>query len=1483
MTVYIAKELSSTLHTKVEIGRINVGLLNRIILDDLLLDDQSDKEMLKVTRLSVKFDLIDLLSGRISISNVQLFGFNINLNKPTPDADSNFKFVLDAFASKDSVKTQSDIDLRINSLLVRRGKLAYDVLSEKETPGKFNPKHIKLYNIIGNISLKALQNDSINAQIKRLSLDEQSGFELQKLNMKILGNDNNLTIDNFAVNLPNTSLQMDTIHMNYDSLGAFRNFLTDVQFSLKIKPSHITLHDISPFVPVLEHFKEKIKLELRANGTIDQLNCPELTINSDNHLRVRGNVSLHDLSTPENAFIYGKLSYLSVNQDGIDFLVRNFSKEYSTTPDILKRLGNVSFTGEISGYFNDLVTYGTFQTGLGSVKSDVKVSSDKEKGIISYSGGVKTENFELGALLNNNKLGKITFDFNVKSNHQPKQYPYILLKGLVSSIEYSNYQYDNIELDGEYKQGGFDGKIALNDENGSVFLNGNINVAERVPTFDFNAIIKNVRPYELNIASDKYKDTNFSMKLTANFTGSTIDDMVGSIHMDSVSFIAPNDTLSIDKIRILSTRTDTKNILTLDSEFMNARVEGTYSYRTLPISIMNTIRRYVPAVFPPNGKKEIETSNNFSFDINIFNTKFLPIVFDIPLKVYTHSTFKGYFNDKANRMMLEGYIPQLQYGNMFLESGFILCENTSDYLRGRVRLSNHRKNSIVNLSLDTQAKDNVLDTQINWGNTGNITYSGKFAALTNFSRSGENKKSHLKTVIDVKQTDVILNDTIWKIHPSQIVADSGKVHINDFYFSHENQHLHIDGLASDNLTDTVKVDLKGINIEYVFDLLNFKSVDFKGHATGTAMACGVLKKPIMNTRLFVKDFYFNDGLMGDMNVTGEWHQEEEGIWVDAHIKERNISETLVKGYIFPLKPKSGLDLDIRTQNVDIRFLETYVKSLASDFSGRVSGKVRLYGTFKTLNLDGAGKPDATFKVNVLDTYFAVRDSVYLSPREVSFKNIPFYDIEGHRGAVNGYLRHQHFKDMNYRLDINTNNMLVMKTYEDAEVPFYGTVYATGNGLLRGNGEGLNIDAAITTNRNTTFVYTMSPTASAVSNQFIKFVDKTPNRTDLDFLSNISDFDRARQQQKKEEEELDIDVRLNLQIDATPDANMRIIMDPIAGDYIGGKGTGNVRIDFFNKGDIKMFGSYAINQGVYKFSLQEVIRKDFIIKDGSNIVFNGDPFDATMDVQAAYTVNSASLNDLLTSEETALIANVNVRVNCLMNLSGVLTNPTIKLNIELPNERDEVQALVRNYISTEEEINMQTLYLLGIGKFYPPEHLTTGQNSNVMSSVLSSTLSGQLNNLLSQIIDNNNWNIGTNLSTGDKGWTDVEVEGILSGQLLNNRLLINGNFGYRDNPMSTTNFVGDFDAEWLLTRSGDIRLKAYNQTNDRYYTRTNLTTQGIGIMYKKDFYKWNELFFWRNWRKKKQAKKVEVKERVAPLDTIPADSLHNQSTSWIQLR
>jgi len=320
------------------------------------------------------------------------------------------------------------------------------------------------------------------------------------------------------------------------------------------------------------------------------------------------------------------------------------------------------------------------------------------------------------------------------------------------------------------------------------------------------------------------------------------------------------------------------------------------------------------------------------------------------------------------------------------------------------------------------------------------------------------------------------------------------------------------------------------------------------------------------------------------------------------------------------------------------------------------------------------------------------------------------------------------------------------------------------------------------------------------------------------------------------------MRINFRLNLTPEATMKILMDPKAGDYIALNGHGNIRANYYNKGDFTMYGTYTIDHGIYKLSLQDVIRKDFIFNPGGTIVFGGPPIQADLNLQAVYTVPSVSLNDL--SARSTFSQN-NVRVNCLMNLGGKAQSPQISFDFDLPNVNEDEKQMVRSLISTEEEKNMQVIYLLGIGRFYTYDYSNTeqSQSSVAMKSLLSSTLSGQLNQMFSTLLGNNsNWNIGTNLSTGETGWSDMDVEGLLSGRLLNNRLLINGNFGYRDNSTNPNgNFIGDFDLQWLLTPSGNVSLKAYSKTNDRYFTKSSLTTQGVGIGLKRDFNTWRDVF------------------------------------------
>lgn len=1470
MSASVAKELGTLLGSRLSIERIDLGLLNRIIIHNLLLDDQNGEELLKATRLSAKFDITPLFRGKISISNVQLFGFNIQLNREHPEATPNFQFVLDALASKDDKPKESHLDLRINSILIRRGRISYDVRSEAETPGKFNASHLRLRNIRANVSLKALQNDSINAAIKRLGVEEEhSGFELKALDLKIIGNQQGTHIDNFSIALPHTYLCTDTIRLEYDSLAAFKDFARQVRFSFHLQPSQISLQDLAAFVPTFASFKEEISVEVLTSGTFDQLECPVLSVSSSNHFRLMGHLSLQNLSNPEEAYVAGNFSQLYADQEGIGFFLHNFNSNQQGIPTPLRQLGTVQFTGEIAGHLTNLSTSGLVRTDLGKVKSDLKLKSDKEKGVFAYAGGIQTEEFEIGKLLSNPQLGNVTFNLQIDGRHGQGRYPTILMNGLVSSIEYGGHTYEEIRLDGAYDKGGFNGQLSLNDPDAALQINGSINTASSLPTFNFQASLDHFRPHKLGLTPTKYEESELSVKLKADFTGGSIDEMKGEINIDSLTFHSPDKRYFLDNLKIASTRESaSQKHLTISSTFLQGNIDGDYSYHTLPASLQNILHRYLPSVAPASKQSE-QTDNNFRFSLHVYDTELLSALSLFPLKVYTHSTLQGYVNDKAERMRIEGYFPRLRYKEKYIESGMLLCENSNDRFHTHLRFSERKSEGTVNVVMEAEAKNDSLQATLNWGNNRSTTYCGKLSALTHFIRPQEEasarshrKEAPLKAHIDIQPTQIILNDTLWQIHPSKILIDSGKVHVNNFYFSHKDRHLRINGTLSKLPQDTVRLDLKDINIGYVFDIADL-GVNFKGEATGPAYASGVLEHPVMNTDLFIRNLGLNDGLLGDSHIHGEWHHDVKGILLDAQIQEKDIAHTHVHGFVYPLKPTSALDLQIEADSTNLKFIHYFMGDITPDFHGRGTGHVHLYGKFKALTMEGRVFGDASFKIDVLNTTLSVKDSIFIEPGGLTFKDNRVFDPQGHQGRMNGYVHYRHFKDISYRFNFDLANMLIMNTKESPDMPFYGTIYGNGTATLSGSGpEGMNIDLALTTGRNSTFTYIKDNVTTAISNQFIKFVDKTPQRTLQDPIL-LTDFE-LRPQEQQEDEGGDTDIRLNLQVDVTPDATMKIVMDPAAGDYISGRGSGNIRTEFYNKGDIKMFGNYRINHGVYKFSLQEVIRKDFTIKEGSTLSFNGAPSEANLDIQASYTVNSASLNDLMPARATEYMSQTNVKVNCIMNLSGQLTAPDIKLDIELPNERDEVQALVRNYIPTDEQMNMQILYLLGIGKFYTPDYADVTQNSDMMSSVLSSTLSGQLNNALSNLINNNNWNIGTNLSTGERGWTDVEFEGILSGQLLNNRLLINGNFGYRDNPLANTNFVGDFEAEWLVNRSGDIRLKAYNETNDRYYTRTNLTTQGIGIIFKKDFNKWNELLFWNRWKLRRL--------KAGKTLTTPSDSL-----------
>ena len=272
----VSTVLSEALGTEVSVGRVDLGFLDRIIIDDVTILDQRDKPMLSITRLSAKIDIWPLTKGRISISSAQLFGARARLWQQNAQAKPNFQFIIDSLAPKDTL-SHTPLDLRINSLIIRRSSIIYDRQDVVQTPGQFNPQHLHISDLSSHINLWALTDDSISVNVKKLSLREASGLDINRLSFKLIANKTHAFLEHFQLQMPSSDLQIDTLLADYniDEEGLVPGSL---DYSGKIRNTIITPSDLRCFLPSLKNFQRGISIETKFNGTDQQATIPELHI-----------------------------------------------------------------------------------------------------------------------------------------------------------------------------------------------------------------------------------------------------------------------------------------------------------------------------------------------------------------------------------------------------------------------------------------------------------------------------------------------------------------------------------------------------------------------------------------------------------------------------------------------------------------------------------------------------------------------------------------------------------------------------------------------------------------------------------------------------------------------------------------------------------------------------------------------------------------------------------------------------------------------------------------------------------------------------------------------------------------------------------------------------------------------------------------------------------------------------------------------------
>lgn len=1436
ITGIATKELSNRLGVPVQIERVGIEWFNRLVLDGVSLVDEEGNLLFEANHVAAGFETLPLFEKKLVFTTVRLFGFQVNLKKHTPDDRLNLQFVIDAFASKDSTKTNPNIELQFNSILIRRGNFSYHVESENETPGKFNANHVDISNLSANISMKAFNTDSLNANIKRLSLNEASGFTLEKLSMNVIGNRDTAFIDNFNIKLPKTNLQINRATIALANVDSLSDLLNYAPIDLRIAPSHIYVQELSPFVPAFANFKDAIELTAEADGSINNINLKELTLKYSEKMLFTGRMELRGITNPEETYLFGRVNEMFITSDGLHGMVNNFSEQPVQLPNAVKELETIHFTGEISGFFDNLVAYGKFTSAIGSIETDMLFGKNTEKNIgTQIRGHVSTAGLQIEKLFKEgNPYGNVRFNINLDASRPVNGKFAGTITAEVDEVAFRDYLYKDLHLSGNFKENAFDGMIDINDPNGALHAEGFFEHKGEESIFNFTADVNNFRPDSLNL-SNQYESPEISFSLKANFTGNTIDNLEGGIRVDSLSFNTAPSNFFLEKFEVMASGHSENRRLTIQSDLLNGEVEGAYSFLTIFPSMMNTFQEYLPALINAPAKSLQIKDNNFSILLTVENTDSLSRTLKLPFTIVNQARIAGHYNNQYNKFRIEAWLPQFRIANSQFESGYLTCENPNDEVTMQLRATQYNSNGLRNqVNLKSDAKENRINTTVGWSSNKERIFKADLTASTLFAEeTNEDGKPVLRTEVTIDKSPFTINDTVWTVQPSAITILEKKISIDNFEVSRENQFLHIDGVVSSDPADSLQLDLNRIELSYIFDILNIPVLQFAGEATGTFHLNDLYNSRMLNTDLVVENFSFNQVNLGRLNLYSEWDDLQRGILMLGSIYKNDSTWTDVSGYIFPVKPNEGLSLHFDANDIDVAFLHPFLKDVIKDLQGHGFGHVHLHGPFKELNVEGeAFVRNASFGIDFLDTYYSFSDTVYLDSTSVRLKDVKVHDKFGQVANANLQFNHKHFKDYNFQASVQANNLLMYDKKERDSPMIYGSVFGSGTATIQGNENLIDFDINMQSEPKTAVTLNFMTSSASDQYDFITFI----NRDSIAAADALSSDSLSRPQFVTD---TGAEIRMNFLLDVTPEATIELIMDPNAGDKIKGNATGSLQVQYGTRSDLRMYGGVNVVEGNYNFSLQQIIHKDFSIRDGSTINFQGDPYNAEMNINAIYNL-TANLGDL----DPALLQESNrasVPVNCILNIEGMLRNPTINFDIELPSSSTEVERRVKSLIDTDDLMMRQIVYLLVLNRFYTPEYVQ-GQTSNELNAVASSALSSQLSSIMDSFTDK--VQIGTNIRAAQDGFTeDTEVEMLLSSQLLDNRLLFNGNFGYRSMAMTQRNtFVGEFDLEYLLTPNGEIRLKAYNHANDMYRSlNQSLTTQGVGIMFKKDFTRFSDIF------------------------------------------
>ena len=1381
-------------------------------------------------KLDLTMDLVDIKNKKIYIKQIFLKNplFAQKDYKGNRPEQANLQQIIEKIPVIGAFKwNDGGWDIKLGKLDMEDGAFQNDKFTQ-EPPyvDRFDGKHIYFKALNGSMKDVHFLNDTLTMYIN-LNAKERSGLQIKKLESNLKLTPETMEFKNLDL-VTNKSRLRDYFSMTYKSFQEdFSSFLHNVALEANFKEGVLNSDDLAFFSPNLKNWKRVFFLDGNVKGPLDNFVSKNIKIKTGNTL-LEGNLAMRGLPDINSTFIDLQANQLRTNYTDMIGIVPQLKKIQK--PAIAK-LGTVSFKGNFVGFIRDFVAYGTFNTALGNLTADVNMKTPANK-LAAYSGSISSTGFGLGAFIQSPQLGRIALSAKVAGSGFNLNDLKAKVNGKVNYVEFNNYNYRNLVVNGDFEKKLFIGHFSIDDPNLKISsLDGALNLLEKNPGFKLQASVEKADLKNLGFTKEAF---NFSGNLDLNFTGNNIDNFLGEARVSNAKLQQQNNRLSFDSLTINSEIIDGKKSLSLSSNEIEANITGYFKIKELPDAVKVLLARYYPTYIksPPFTVNSIQ---DFTFKIKTNNVDQYVRLIDPRLGGFNNSNISGDFNLQNYNLHLKAVIPQFYYDKKEFNNTVLNGRGNRDTLINDIAI----EDIIINDSLHLPNSKLIVSTSNDLSFIKLNTSASKILGDAELNASIQTLSDGVK--IHFYPSSFIINNKKWQLEKDgELTLRKRFLDASQVKFYQKDQQIILRTELSDENNNTHLVaELKNISLEdFAFVLPSTPTL--KGLVTGTVTATDIFGKTNIDFKGRADSFEFDGRYLGKVNLTADANTTTGLINFKTNAGEKDFDFAVDGSFNYKDSTGNSLLINAFVKSLNIDVLKPYLSTIFSDIKGIANGNLNIAKSGKDLTLMGdAIINNGSFKVAYTQVrYNFDKQPIHFGKNLIDIGTLQIKDTLGNTGTVSGKMYHTFFKEFSFEeMRFSSPKILLLNTTRKDNAQFYGKVIGRGNMSLNGDVANMrmNIDGEPSVT-DSSHIYL--PTGNSKESNVIDYIDFVQ-------FGSLMDNDASTKGLSN--------LLVNMNLIANPSCKIDVILNEETGDVIKGEGNGELNITVGTKEPLSIRGRYDLTKGEYTFNFQTFLKKPFTLSRGS-ITWNGDPLLANINMEAEYLAKNVDISSITSS--------INLRqqedITILSKITGTLKKPVISFEFQLP-ERSEfnrdfyVVRRLADFKNDENEMNKQVASLLLFNQFISNSQALITGNSTLalatstiggavsawLTSILSSALEKATNGIVSVLVD-----VNPSLNFQQANQLQANIRSSIKFKISKNlQLLVGGNIDY-NNPITQLYSKGvitpDISLEWLINKDGSLRVVGFNRTSIDFTTGQR-NRSGVQLTYRKEIDRLGDIF------------------------------------------